>query len=130
MIGESGTGRNGVHHYYKCSSIKRKLKDCSKKTMKKERLEDTVIQAIKEFLDEPGTVDAVIELVMDLQGRDSLSLPAFEKQLGETNAAIDNLLNAIQQPWHENGQNVPCDSKFFEKFFPHRFSRCKQSFYG
>lgn len=34
---------------------------------------------------------------MDLQGRDSLSLPAFEKQLSETNAAIDNLLNAIQQ---------------------------------
>ena len=97
MVGESGTGRNGVHHYYKCSSIKRKLKDCSKKTMKKEWLEDTVIQAIKEFLDEPGTVDAVIELVMDLQGRDSLSLPAFEKQLSETNAAIDNLLNAIQQ---------------------------------
>lgn len=97
MVGESGTGRNGVHHYYKCSSIKRKLKDCSKKTMKKEWLEDTVIQAIKEFLDEPGTVDAVIELVMELQGRKSLSLPAFEKQLSETNAAIDNLLNAIQQ---------------------------------
>ena len=34
---------------------------------------------------------------MELQGRDSLSLPAFEKQLSETNTAIDNLLNAIQQ---------------------------------
>ena len=34
---------------------------------------------------------------MELQRRDSLSLPAFEKQLSETNTAIDNLLNAIQQ---------------------------------
>ena len=64
---------------------------------KKEWSEDTVIQGIKEFLDEPGTVDAVIDLVMDLQGRDNVSLPAFEKQLSETNTAIDNLLNAIQQ---------------------------------
>ena len=97
MIGESGTGRNGVHHYYKCASIKRKTKDCSKKTMKKVWLEDTVIQTIKRFLDEPDTVDAVIGLVMDLQGRESLGLPALEMQLKETNTAIENLLNAIQQ---------------------------------
>ena len=97
MVGESGTGRNGVHHYYKCSSIKRKLKNCSKKTVKKNWLEDTVIQEIKQFLDDPKTVEAVTTLVMDIQGRESHSVPAFEKQLSEINTAIDNLLNAIQQ---------------------------------
>lgn len=97
MVGESGTGRNGVHHYYKCTSIKRKKKSCEKATVKKQWLEELIIREIKRFLDDPDTMEAVTALVMELQGRDSLSLPAFEKQLGETNAAIDNLLNAIQQ---------------------------------
>ena len=97
MVGESGTGRNGVHHYYKCSSIKRKLKKCSKKTVKKAWLEDKVIQRIKMFLEESNTIEAVISMVMDMQDRESLSIPAFEQQLKETNTAIDNLLNAIQQ---------------------------------
>ena len=97
MVGESGTGRNGVHHYYKCSSIKRKLKTCSKKTVKKAWLEDKIIQRIKMFLEESNTVEAVIAMVMDMQERESLSIPAFEQQLKETNTAIDNLLNAIQQ---------------------------------
>ena len=65
--------------------------------MKKQWLEELIIREIKRFLDDPDTIAAVIALVMELQGRDSLSLPAFEKQLSETNAAIDNLLNAIQQ---------------------------------
>ena len=97
MVGESGTGRNGVHHYYKCTSIKRKKKNCQKATMKKLWLEELIIQEIKRFLSDPDTETAVIALVMDLQGRESLSLPAYEKQLKETNTAIDNLLNAIQQ---------------------------------
>ena len=97
MVGESGTGRNGVHHYYKCTSIKRKKKSCEKATVKKQWLEDLIIREIKRFLDDPDTMEAVTALVMEMQGRDSLSLPAIEKQLSETNVAIDNLLNAIQQ---------------------------------
>jgi hypothetical protein len=34
---------------------------------------------------------------MDLQDRENVSLPLYEQQLGETNSAINNLLNAIQQ---------------------------------
>ena len=35
MVGESGTGRNKVHRYYKCASVKNH-KGCDKKTVKKE----------------------------------------------------------------------------------------------
>ena len=49
------------------------------------------------FLEESNTIEAVISMVMDMQERESLSIPAFEQQLKETNTAIDNLLNAIQQ---------------------------------
>ena len=36
LCGESGTGRNGVHHYYyKCASIKKHSGDCHKKTVRK-----------------------------------------------------------------------------------------------
>ncbi len=65
--------------------------------MKKQWLEDLIIHEIRRFLDDPDTMEAVTALVIELQGRESLSLPAFEKQLSETNAAIDHLLNAIQQ---------------------------------
>lgn len=37
MVGESGTGRNKVHRYYKCASVKNH-KGCDKKTVKKNGL--------------------------------------------------------------------------------------------
>ena len=91
----SKSGHDGC--YYKCTSIKRKKKSCEKATVKKQWLEDLIIHEIRRFLDDPDTMEAVTALVIELQGRESLSLPAFEKQLSETNAAIDHLLNAIQQ---------------------------------
>ena len=40
MVGESGTGRNKAHRYYKCASVKNH-KGCDKKTVKKEWIEKT-----------------------------------------------------------------------------------------
>lgn len=40
MFGESGTSRTGdVHRYYKCAAAK-KRKSCTKKTVRKQWLED------------------------------------------------------------------------------------------
>ena len=42
------------------------------------------------------TIDAIVSALMTLQDAENVNLPLYEKQLKETNIAINNLLNAIQ----------------------------------
>ena len=42
-------------------------------------------------------VEAIVSMLMDLQDRENVNIPLYEQQLNETNTAINNLLNAIQQ---------------------------------
>ena len=47
LCGESGKSRNGtVHHYYKCVSVKKKRTDCKKKPVRKQWLEDLVVNEV------------------------------------------------------------------------------------
>ena len=41
-------------------------------------------------------IDSLVAAVMELQNRESTSLPLYEKQLRETETGIQNMLNAIQ----------------------------------
>ena len=98
LCGESGTSRTGVvHHYYKCVSVKKKRTDCHKKPVRKEWLEDMVVNATMKMLMNNATIDAIVSALMILQDEENVHLPLYEKQLRETKTAIDNLLNAIQQ---------------------------------
>lgn len=53
MVGESGhsLATDTVHRYYKCVGVKRR-KDCDKKTVKKEWIENIVIEQIKKIIKE------------------------------------------------------------------------------
>ena len=42
-------------------------------------------------------IEAIVSMLMDLQERDNVNVPLYEQQLRETETAINNLLNAIQQ---------------------------------
>ena len=96
MFGECGTGRNKtVHHYYKCAKAKR-THSCKKKTVRKVWLEDLVVNATLEMLQDNQAIDAIVEMVMQLQDQENTTLPLLEKQLKETEAGIQNMLNAIQ----------------------------------
>ncbi len=60
ICGESGTSRTGVvHHYYKCVSVKKKRTDCHKKPVRKEWLEDMVVNATMKMLMSDATIDAM-----------------------------------------------------------------------
>ena len=96
MAGESGVGRNGVHRYYKCVSAKKK-QGCKKKATRKAWIEETVVAETMDMLLDDKQVLRLIDLVMDLQKKENTALPLLQKQLKETNKAIENLLNAIQQ---------------------------------
>jgi transposase-like protein len=96
MNGESGKSRNGtIHRYYKCHAVKKKLNDCKKKPVKKEWIEDLVINETMAMLMDDDMIEAIVSMLMRLQDEESTDLPIYEKQLRETETAIDNIVNAI-----------------------------------
>ena len=98
LCGESGTSHTGnVHHYYKCVSVKKKRADCRKKSVKKEWIEDLVVSETMQMVMDDAAIEAIVAMLMDLQDRDNINLPMYEQQLRETETAIRNLLDAIQQ---------------------------------
>ena len=98
MCGESGTSRTGVvHHYYKCVSVKKKRGSCRKKTVRKEWIEDLVINSTMQMVMDDAAIEAIVSMMMDMQNRENTNLPLYEHQLQEVNAGIQNVLNAIQQ---------------------------------
>ena len=96
MFGESGTSRSGdVHRYYKCATVK-KRKSCQKKTVRKQWMEDLVIAKTKALIMDDTVIDFLVSSVMELQNKENIHLPLYEKQLRETETGIQNMLNAIQ----------------------------------
>ena len=98
MCGESGTSRTGVvHHYYKCVSVKKKRAECHKKPVKKRWIEDLVVAEAMKMVVDDDVVDAIVSMLMDLQGRENTNLPLYLQQLRETETKIENLLKAITE---------------------------------
>ncbi len=98
LCGESGTSHTGnVHRYYKCASVKKKRAECRKRPVKKEWIEDLVVSETMKMVMDDAAIEAIVSMLMDLQDRENVNLPLYEQQLRETNTAIQNLLNAIQQ---------------------------------
>ena len=98
LCGESGTSRTGlVHHYYKCVSVKKKRAECHKKPVKKQWIEDLVVDETMKMVMDDKAIEAIVSMLMDLQDRDNVNVPLYEQQLREADTAISNLLNAIQQ---------------------------------
>ena len=86
-----------VHHYYKCVSVKKKRTECHKKSVKKEWIEDLVVNETMKMVMDDTAIEAIVSMLMDLQDRENVNLPLYEQQLREADTAIQNLLNAIQQ---------------------------------
>ncbi len=98
LCGESGTSHTAkVYRYYKCVSVKKKRANCKKKPVKKDWLEDLVVDATMKMVMDDKAIEAIVSMIMDLQDRESSNLPLYEQQLQEANTGIQNLLNAIQQ---------------------------------
>ena len=96
MVGESGTGRNKVHRYYKCASVKNH-KGCDKKTVKKEWIENLVVEQIKKLIFDDELIEKLADTVMKLQSKENTALPLLKKRFADTQKSIDNMLDAIQQ---------------------------------
>ena len=96
MFGESGTSRTGeVHRYYKCATAKKK-KGCKKKTVRKQWLEDLVVNQTMQLVRNDAAMESIIAKVMELQNKENTNIPLYEKQLRDAESGIQTMLNAIQ----------------------------------
>ena len=100
MVGESGTGKHGEkHHYYICVNKKRS-KTCDKKTVRKDWLENLVIEETVNHVLQPDKMKAIAEKCIEVYKKDTSrndELLHLQKQLAETKKSIKNLMTAIEQ---------------------------------
>lgn len=97
MAGESGTSRNGTtHRYYKCMTAKRQKGGCHRKPVKKDWIEDFVVEQTMKLVFDDEVMRRIGDKLMELQGAESYDVKLLEKQLAEVNKGIGNMLDAIQ----------------------------------
>ena len=100
IASESGTAKEGdVRRYYKCSGRKQE-RTCNKAAVRKDLLEDLVINSITESLSDHAVVSTVAEKIVDrhkviLENQSILHL-LLNKQK-ETDTAIQNVMTAIEK---------------------------------
>lgn len=97
MVGDSGTSKTGVrHHYYSCYHRKHD-KACSKKSVSKDYLEETVISFVLDHVLSDAEIGKIADAVMTLQAEEMKSSPlaAMEAEHREITAKIRNINNAI-----------------------------------
>ena len=96
MFGESGVSHTGkMYTYYKCAAAKKK-KTCDKKAVRKQWLEDLVVNETMKLVEDDASMNAIIAKVMELQNKENTNIPLYEKQLRDAESGIQNMLNAIQ----------------------------------
>ena len=96
MVGESGNARGRRYSYYKCVNTKRN-KTCDKKAVKKDWIEDIVIYQVMKFINDDSLIEMLVNKILSIQGKESPMLKSLKKQLAQTDTAIENMLNAIEQ---------------------------------
>ena len=97
MIGDSGTSKDGTrHYYYTCQSRKAK-RGCHKKSVRKDHLENTVIDFILTHALSDAQIQETADAVLALQEEEMKSSPlaAMESEYQETTKKIQNINNAI-----------------------------------
>lgn len=106
---ETGTARNGeTRHYYKCIGIKKYRNGCEKTPMRKEILEEFILNAIIQELGKPKTMKNMIAYLLNLQDKIIAVNPSLNMVIREKNKvdkALENLLTAIEQGITSNTTN-------------------------
>ena len=97
MYGNSGTSKNGKRKYYYECSRRKKSKDCTKKMVKKDWIENTVIDFILDYVLSDDQIEKTAAAVMKLQAEEATVSPlgSMEAEYAEVLKQIDNINNAI-----------------------------------
>ena len=98
MTGYGGTGKSGKqHHYYICNGVKRKS-GCHKKTVRKQEIEDMVIDVCRQLLTDEN-IDTLVQQVIEAIAKQPKNedLEAYRNELKATEKKRANLLNAVTE---------------------------------
>lgn len=97
MTGFSGTGKLGkVYRYYECKGTKKHT--CKKKRVKKEYIEDIVIEVCRGLLTKEN-INRISKEISKLfeNNQDTFNLKRLKKQLSENERKHRNLINAVSE---------------------------------
>lgn len=97
MVGDSGTSKDGTRFYYYSCLSRKHQKTCGKKSIRKERLEDTVISFVLDYVLSDAQIEKTVDAVMALQAEELKTSPlsAMEAEYAEAKKKIDNVNKAI-----------------------------------
>lgn len=95
MFGESGQHGGKTYRYYKCSKAKKK-EGCNKKAVKKDWIENLVVQQTMLMLMDKPLMERITDKLLELQAEENFDLKLLKQQLAEVERGIENILNAIQ----------------------------------
>lgn len=96
MVGESGTSKTGViHYYYKCGQAKR-THVCKKRAVQKEPIEKLVVQTVAQYILRDDVIRSIAKLVVEYQEQEDPTPRLLEKQKKEVHKKIQNILTAIE----------------------------------
>ena len=100
MIGVSGTSKTGdTHHYYACHTRNHRIRKCEAKPIKKQIIEDLVLQHTIALLNTPETIHKIAETAVRLHQKgktDKTALNILEKNLAKKKKGADNIVKAIE----------------------------------
>lgn len=96
MVGESGRAKGNRYTYYKCVNAKR-TKSCDKKAVKKDWVENIVVQQIMETIMNDDLINRIIDSVLKTLEKENTVIPILKRELAETEKSINNLIKAIEQ---------------------------------
>ena len=112
MVGQSSTTRGVVYPYYVCNH-KVRLRTCDKKNVKKDDIEDLVIDETVHRVLADEAIDNIADQVAALsfqEGMDTSRMDHLKSQLKSTEEIIINICNAIAQ-----GVLTPSTKKMLEE---------------
>ncbi len=106
---ECGTTNQGKkRRYYKCLGKKRHTTNCNKQTIRKEISEDLVIKILIEQLNNPKTLDKIVNNILKVQESEdcgNILLTSLNKEKIEIQKILDNVMKAVEQGVVNNTTN-------------------------
>ena len=98
---DAGTSKSGeVSRYYKCSGRKRMINNCRKQTLRKEDLENLVVETTIRVLDNPENLGLLVDKIVEINGKraeQNATLNLLVKERAACQKSIDNLMKAVEE---------------------------------
>lgn len=100
MVGDSGTSHTGATHYYYTCIERKRRHGCTKKSVKKDWIEDIVTDVTVNRVLTDENIEYIAQKAFEIYEKeraDKTELTTLNNTLKETQKTIDNIMNAIEQ---------------------------------